>query len=312
MIASATRPSAAARVRYALRVLRSASGVIAARVRPLPASEWSGRPPAAFNTMFNRARLDGFAPERRALETFDLYLFEAMNAPRLGGQLVFEHATLLRAIDRWSGIDVLDIGTGRSTFPRWMSSRGARVVTFDLPQPVERQAAGFHDRVDRLIASDESRVRAVAGSMLRLPFADASFDLVTSISVVEHLDTDCPSRAYVPYPEQQRRLHIVLDEMVRVARPGGRIYLTSECCDYALATSDSWRSAYYYKDGPPLSAAWPVEDVPALFYEYLKEHGCDLAGGVAFRAADIADESAWTGRGPYFGGFSVVARKRRG
>ncbi len=49
-----------------------------------------------------------------------------------------------------------------------------------------------------------------------LPFADASFELVTSLSVVEHLDTNLPDRVFVPYPEQQRRLSEVIEEMIRV------------------------------------------------------------------------------------------------
>ena len=104
-----------------------------------------------------------------------------------------------------------------------------------------------------------------------LPFADASFDLVTSLSVVEHLDTNLPERTFVPYQEQQRRLAEVLDEMIRVAKPGGSIYVTSDCCDYDRATTDNWRGAYYYEEGPALSAAWPVADVPCLFYRLRRE-----------------------------------------
>ena len=105
--------------------------------------------------------------------------------------------------------------------------------------------------------------------MRDLPFADNSFDLVTSLSVVEHLDTDLPARTFVPYDEQQRRLARVLDEMIRVTKPGGHLYVTSECCDFSRATTDRWKPAYYYDDGPALSGAWPVEDVPRLFYDYV-------------------------------------------
>jgi SAM-dependent methyltransferase len=145
--------------------------------------------------------------------------------------------------------------------------------------------------------------------MLMLPFADASFDLVTSLSVVEHLDTEFPARTYVPPAEQQRRLGDVLDEMARVAAPGGLVYVTSECCDYERATTDNWRGAYYYREGPPLSAAWPVREVPRLFYDGLVARGCSLVGEPGYRADDIARPDHWTNRGPYFGGFCVLARK---
>jgi hypothetical protein len=98
--------------------------------------------------------------------------------------------------------------------------------------------------------------------------------------------------------------------MIRVAKSGGAIYVTSECCDYGRATTDNWRGAYYYEDGPALSAAWPVTDVTRLFYQYVVDRGCTLVGDTQFRRADIADEHRWTNRGPYFSGFSVLARKR--
>ena len=66
--------------------------------------------------------------ERAALEQFDLYLFDVMNAPRLRGQIVFEDGTLLRAIGLWKALRVVDVGTGRSTLPGWMSRAGASVI----------------------------------------------------------------------------------------------------------------------------------------------------------------------------------------
>lgn len=302
-----TRPTLQARAQYGLRVVERAVGVLGARVRPTPAASPL---PVACNAMFSDGAVAALQPERHALEQFDLYLYDVMTSPRLNGQIVFEYGTLLRAVSSWEGLRVLDVGTGRSTFPRWMSSVGAIVTTFDLASPAEHTGGGFQDRVDRVVAKKPGVLRPVAGSMLSLPFADGSFDLVTSLSVVEHLDTDFPSRDYVPPAEQQRRLARVLDEMVRVTAPGGRVYVTSECCDYARATTDNWRNAYYYREGPDLSAAWPVRDVPRLFYDHLTARGCTLEGGIDFRPEDIASRAHWTWRGPYFSGFSVLARRR--
>ena len=184
------------------------------------------------------------------------------------------------------------------------------MTTFDLPAPAEAALGGLLERVDRVVARRPGSMRAVAGSMSQLPFADDSFDVVTSLSVVEHLDTDFPSRDYVPFGEQRRRLGVVLDEMVRVTRPGGLVYLTSECCDYDRATTDTWRGAYYYDRGPALSAAWPVHDLPELFYQHLRHRGCELVGGLQYDAADIARPDHWTCRGAFFSGFSVLARKQ--
>jgi SAM-dependent methyltransferase len=302
-------PTTKERVSYGWRVMGQASGVLLARLRPLAASTpGAGRTQPA-NVMFNAALPPMLEPERRELERFDLYLHDVMNSSRLCGQIVFEYGTLLRATDRWTGLRVLDVGTGRSTLPNWMSREGASVTTFDLPNRAEPGAAGFHERVNAIVGRRSGTVRGVAGSMRCLPFANASFDLVTSLSVVEHLDTDLPDRAFVPYDEQQRRLAHVIDEMIRVARPGGCIYITSECCDFERATTDGWKSAYYHEEGPALSGAWPVRDVPRLFYEYVANRGCALVGGVQFAASNIDRADHWTWRGPYFGGFSLLARK---
>jgi SAM-dependent methyltransferase len=303
------RPTTLQRLDYGRRVLGQAAGVLAARLRPQPDAKRAEVTRHSFNVMFRSTAASVLDRERSTLASFDLYLYDVMNSTRLGGQIVFEYGTLLRAIDRWPGRRVLDVGTGRSTFPRWMSHEGALVTTFDLSTPAERKWDGFQERVNDVVGRRPRAMNAVAGSMRDLPFADASFDLVTSLSVIEHLDTDLPARTFVPYDEQQRRLAAVLDEMIRITRPGGLIYLTSECCDFERATTDRWKPAYYYVEGPALSGAWPVQDVSRLFYEYVAARGCTLVGGVQFAASNIGREDHWTWRGPYFSGFCMLARK---
>ena len=153
--------------------------------------------------------------------------------------------------------------------------------------------------------------------MLSLPFRDHSFDLVCSFSVIEHLDTNLPDLSYVPYPEQKRRAAVALDEMVRVTKPGGLIYLTSDCCDYERASVDHWQGGYYFKVDsdssearPKFSSAWPVEAVPQIFYEHLLLRGCELVGSNTYRPADLdGSENASTFRGPFFSAFSVLATR---
>jgi SAM-dependent methyltransferase len=260
--------------------------------------------------MFDRRRLPDLENERRRLEGFDIALFVALNDPRVIGQIVFEYGTLVNWVSSWAGLRVLDVGSGRSTLPNWMIAQGARVVAFEYPEPVELRWAGKLGRFnDLLLGSTRRRLRQVSGSMLELPFADQSFDLVTSLSVIEHLDTNLPDRSYVPYAEQRKRAARVLDEMVRVTRPGGLIYLTSECCHYGRATTDAWRSSYYYDEGPALSGAWPIEDVPEIFYDYLADRGCSLIGPTAFDPFWPGADAKATFRGPQFSAFSVLVRR---
>ena len=303
------KPTLGARLDYGRRVLLSAAGVLAARARPRRRAALAPAPTRPANVMFNSSLVPALECERRELERFDLYLYDVMNSARLAGQIVFEYGTLLAASDQWLGRRVLDIGTGRSTFPLWMSRQGAHVTTLELSAPAERTWGGFQARVNGIVGRRPCAIHEVTGSMRCLPLADASFDLVTSLSVIEHLDTDLPNRTFVPYDEQQRRLAQVLDEMIRVVRPGGCLYVTSECCDFSLATTDNWKQAYYYDDGPALSGAWPVQDVPRLFYEYVAARGFALVGGVQFAPAQIAERDHWTWRGPYFSGFSMLAKK---
>jgi hypothetical protein len=300
------------RLRYGATIARALAGVGWARVRRTT-SRVPSRPAAGWTRVFDRSTLAALAREKIEMEAFDLYLYGALNDSRLCGQIVFEYGTLANWRRDWRGLRVLDVGTGRSTLPCWMAAQGARAIAFDLPQPHERRIGGTLGRVnERFLRQATAGVRVVGGSMRQLPFRDASFDLVTCLSVLEHLDTDLPDRRYVPYAEQTRRLRETLDEMVRVTRRGGHLYVTSECCDFTRATSDSWRSAYYYDDGPALSAAWPAGEVRALFHDHLAARGCAVEGEDAFRP-ELVDGSPErsTGRGAFFGAFSVLVRRDR-
>jgi SAM-dependent methyltransferase len=98
----------------------------------------------------------------------------------------------------------LDVGTG------------AGALAFALA-PLVREVVGV-DRVPELLALAEERtvlygnVSFVEGDAARLPFEDASFDLTGTLRTLHH----------VPRPE------LVLAEMVRVTRPGGRMLVVDQ------------------------------------------------------------------------------------
>lgn len=298
------------RLRYGRALLTRAAAVGVVRLdmalRGLP----DRQPLESWNRLFDRRLATRLRREWRQLNGFDIALWSVVNDSRLYGQIVFEYGTLLNAIDDWRDLRVLDLGTGRSTLPHWMSAQGAAVVSFELPAPFEVKPGGWYGRVASS-AHGGLAVAEVRGSMQALPLVGNAFDVVTSFSVVEHLDTDPTTRTWVPYAEQCRRLREVLREMVRVTKRGGLIYVTSECCDYGRATRDEWRGAAYCGDAPEVSAAWPVRDVPKLFYDYIQTLGCTLKGPVLFDPDLVGrDERYQTFRGPFFSGFSLLAVKQ--
>jgi SAM-dependent methyltransferase len=79
--------------------------------------------------------------------------------------------------------DVLDIGCGVGDFVELAASRGARrVVGIDLSARVVALARGrFQERPG---------VELVVGSVVDAAFPDAAFDLVTSVTVLQHLTED--------------------------------------------------------------------------------------------------------------------------
>jgi 2-polyprenyl-6-hydroxyphenyl methylase/3-demethylubiquinone-9 3-methyltransferase len=90
------------------------------------------------------------------------------------------------------GLRVLDLGCGKGRFAAHLQAAGAEVVGLDLSAAMLARAKGL------------DRVRA---SARRLPFADATFDAVVAVEVLEHVGAVGP----------------VLREARRVLRPGGRI-----------------------------------------------------------------------------------------
>ena len=115
---------------------------------------------------------------------------------------------------------ILDVGcsTGGSAVAMALSPiLEAEVVVGVDPEPLSLKAARVRARGYGLDAPRVSFRGCRAGSPL--PFADDSFDLVVSVSVLE----------FVPTARQRREL---VAEMKRVARPGGHVF---------LATPSPWR-----------------------------------------------------------------------
>lgn len=129
----------------------------------------------------------------RSVHLFKSFLVEQTDPDRFYGDLANDSVLTLADHTPLDGRFVLDIGAGPRQFAEAFRQRGARYVAVDHDSTVSSVADG-----------------GVTGSAMALPFADACADVVFSSNLLEH----------VPDFES------VADEMVRVTRPGGVLYLS--------------------------------------------------------------------------------------
>lgn len=136
---------------------------------------------------------------------------------------VIRHLDLMRAIE-WRLLEpwlqpgtelrVLDVGCGHGLYTLDLARRGATLVGCDLDRTALSDARcsthslGLDGRACFLVADGAS-----------LPLAEAAFDLVVCICVLEHIADDVAALA----------------GMVRSLRPGGLLYLTVDSAEHGLA-----------------------------------------------------------------------------
>jgi 2-polyprenyl-3-methyl-5-hydroxy-6-metoxy-1,4-benzoquinol methylase len=148
-------------------------------------------------------------------------------------------ASVARAIDascaRLEGVAAADVGCGTGDFALMMSARGARVVAIDFSAAVLEVA---RQRAARAGAN----VSFACASATQIPAENAAFDLITSITVLQHLVRD----------EDLRR---GVAELARVLRPNGRVIFLELAPPLAAQNRapdghvverppDSWRAAF--------------------------------------------------------------------
>jgi len=106
-----------------------------------------------------------------------------------------------------AGLQILEVACGRGGFVRELARAGARMVGCDFSFSALRVGKSKLDEN----GLKKLGGRLVQGDAQKLPFADASFDIVISCETIEHV------------PDAQSAVR----EMYRVARPGGRLFLTT-------------------------------------------------------------------------------------
>lgn len=107
------------------------------------------------------------------------------------------------AVGEVRGLDVLDLGCGTGRHAIWLTAAGARVTAVDFSTGMLQKARA---------KSGSEQVHFVVHDLHSpLPFPDASFDLVVSGLVLEHL----------------RELSGLFSEAHRLLRPGGRAVIST-------------------------------------------------------------------------------------
>ncbi|MDH7488957.1 MAG: methyltransferase domain-containing protein [Anaerolineae bacterium] len=126
-------------------------------------------------------------------------LYDSWFDTPLGGMVdLLEKDLLLRFMGPVAGQAALDVGTGTGHFALFLAGHGARVVGVDISRAMLRVAAAKPD-MPPLVQADAAA----------LPFADAAFDLVLSVTALEFVPDAARAAA----------------EMARVCRKGGRLVL---------------------------------------------------------------------------------------
>ncbi len=136
------------------------------------------------------------------------------------------------------GLELLDVATGSGNVALAAAAAGAHVTGLDITPELLEVAR-------RRAASAGVQIELVEGDAERLPFADDSFDLVTS----------CFGVMFAP---QQK---LAADELLRVVRPGGAIAIAAWTPDGAVGRQFGVSASYMPPPPPELkpALAWGEE-----------------------------------------------------
>ncbi|WP_159943157.1 MULTISPECIES: bifunctional 2-polyprenyl-6-hydroxyphenol methylase/3-demethylubiquinol 3-O-methyltransferase UbiG [unclassified Nocardiopsis] len=147
-------------------------------------------------------RPDGTVPFRatlgRSAGLFAAFRAEQSDPARFYGTLARDTVAQLRSYTPLDGRLVVDVGGGPGYFADELRAAGARCLCVDSDAHEMR----LHGR--------EADTHGIQGSALELPLRSGAVDVCFSSNVLEHV----PDRARMA------------DEMVRVTRPGGLVYLS--------------------------------------------------------------------------------------
>jgi len=114
------------------------------------------------------------------------------------------------------------------------------------------------------------------GDMRHLPFENESFDLVMCISSIEHLHQQIfDERQIKNYNTFIRDSKRSVEELGRVVKNGGIIYITSDLYDPNLQKTDRWWKSL---QDDVVVGAYKFEDFSSTFIDSLRKQGFVFSG----------------------------------
>lgn len=145
---------------------------------------------------------------------------------------------------------VLDVGSGRGIWLRKMVRLGLRVIGIDIVQDIVNTA-----NEDIKSEGITDKARFMLGDVLDIPFTPASFDAVTDIGLLQHLDK-VDWGAYV-------------EEIYRVLKPGG----------YFLNVSLSRETTRFLDHQPKMAPTGDFEKFGLQYYFFKRSEIKELFQG---------------------------------
>ena len=171
------------------------------------------------------------------------------------------------------GEEILDVGCGAGSLDRQLARLVPNKITAIDPNSfLQREAvalvaeAGFADRIDFRSGNAET-----------LPFSDGAFGCVFSVTVLEECDADK-----------------ALAEMIRVARPGGRVAVVVRAIDLPQWWNLDLPEAVRRKITPPPRSVSPRGVADASLYRRMRRAGLvDLVSYPCLVTLDRPDGPIW-------------------
>ena len=151
------------------------------------------------------------------------------------------------------GIRMLEAGCGSGKLGVWFALRGAAVFLLDIdPQAIEyAKNLWLLARAATPVTGSYSDPHFQVGSVLALPFPDASVDFCFNEGVPQHWG----------FNSHDTRRQRCLNEMVRVTKPGGHVCIigTNGHCPAAVEMANT--TDHTYKGMPPRQKPWTREEL---------------------------------------------------